>query len=323
MAAAHFSITIIGHLVTIIMARAISPLKNLAVTKKPGKEILTIIVKYNSISFLIAGIGIILLFVDTIIVGLILPLAVITHYSIGDRLVKYTISFLSVATRVIAPAISELKTQKNDDKVKQLLIYTHKVSCMLSYPVLLCLIVQGADFIKLWMGDGYSDSAEVMVILALVSLIIAPSQVINPFLYGLGKHKYLLYFLIVEIMCSVPLSYFLGVEYGIIGIAAGLSIPRAILRGVFLPLALNVVLKMKIAKEMFTSQVFVLAGSIPYIYLLFYFKEIFVLDTWLVFFSQLVLLIIVYTLSMYLFILSSQEKYYIHQKFKRKDNRES
>lgn len=314
MAAAHFSITIIGYLLTIVMARIISPVKALKITKKPSKEILSIIIKYNSISFSIAAIGILISYVDTIIVGLILPLSVITHYAIGDRLVKYTISFLSVTTRVIAPAISELKAKNNMELVTQVLLNIHKVSCIIAYPVLLCLIVQGAEFINLWMGDGYSDSADVMFILAVLSLIIAPSQVINPFLYGLGKHKYLLYFLIIEVLISVPLCYYLGTEYGIMGIAAGLSIPRALLRAIALPIMLNYMLEIKIAFQMFYSQIRVLIGSVPYVLLLVYSKNTFALDTWLVFFSQLIVALSVHFLFMYYIILTKIEKQLIFDK---------
>jgi len=314
MAAAHFSITIVGYLVTIVMARKISPVKNLEIKKKPSKEILSIIIKYNSISFGIAGIGILMNYVDTIIVGLLLPLSVITHYAIGDRLVKYTISFLSVATRVIAPAISELKATNDMPVVTKLLINIHKMSCVIAYPVLLCLIIQGGEFINLWMGEGYEDSVEVMIILASLSIIIAPSQVINPFLYGLGMHKYLLYFLILEVLISVPLCYYLGSEYGMVGVAAGLSIPRAILRAIALPILLDFVLDIKISIQMFSSQLKVLFGSIPYIGLLILSRHYLDLDTWLIFSFQLLVIGMIHVVFVYLVILNKAEKQQIYEK---------
>ena len=308
MAAAHFSITILGFLVTIVAAKKIAPLDDLPIVKKPGKDVLKIILKYNSISFSIAALSILINFVDSIVIGIILPLSVVTHYGVGDRLVKYCLMFLNVSTKVIAPAISELNATNKKDTLNQVLIGTHKASCLVVFPILLCLFVQGGLFIELWMGQGYNDSYQIMQVLAISALFIAPSQSVNSYLYGIGKHKFLLYILAVETAISLPLCIILGKIYGAVGVAIGISVPRAVLRGLFLPLMIGKIAEHNIFGAFFIGKIRVLFACVPFIILLWWFKENFALDSWFIYASQLAAACVLYLVSVYLVSFNGKEK---------------
>jgi len=308
-AIAHFTITILGFIATIYYGRKISPIKKLSVFKKPGKEILKLIIKYNSISFIIAALAIFMSYMDSVIVGLILPLSVITHYVVGVRLVKYATMFLSVTTKVIAPAISELNAKNNHEMLLKVLHSTYKVSCIVVFPMLAYLVVLGDDFIALWVGDGYEDSYRVMVIFAFASIFIAPTEALGSFLYGLGNHVYLMYINILEAIIIIPACYIAGVHYGIVGIAAGIAVPRAIFRGVILPLMISNKMKIKLLGKFIRSQLIVLLGSVPFIvYLLFSDRTIGDIDSWIKFILHLSLGMCLYLISIYFITLSQQEK---------------
>lgn len=308
MAAAHFSITILGYIVTIVAAKKIAPLEKLPIIKKPGKDILKVILKYNSISFSIAALSIIIGYLDSVIIGIILPLSAVTHYVVGSRLIKYCIQFLGVTTKVIAPAISELSAKDKTAQLNNLLLMTYKYSCVVIHPILLILLLQGDLFIGLWMGENYFDSYKVMQVLALFTLFIAPAQSINSYLYGLGMHKYLLYVLAIEMICSVPLSILLGNYYGAIGVAYGISIPRAIVRMFLLPLLLNKISKINAFLKFAKYQAIILLSSLPFIFTLGLFKSVLNINNWIYFIFQLSVCCFVYLISVYYIVLNSTER---------------
>ncbi len=308
-AAAHFSITIIGFIATIYYGRKISPVKKLPIFKKPSKDILKIIIKYNSVSFAIAALAIFMNYMDSVIVGLIFPLSIITHYVIGVRLIKYATMFLSVATKVIAPAISELNAKNNQEMLLNVLNSTYKVSCIVIFPMLAYLIIQGDDFIKLWVGEGYYDSYHVMVVFAFAGVFVAPTEALNSYLYGLGEHAYLMYINIIEAIIIIPVCYFAGVHYGILGIAAGISIPKALFRGFLLPLMISRKINVNLLFSFIKSQVIVLAGTIPFVlFLLATEWMIGDINTWFVFMAHLFSGMVLYVISIYLISLNLQEK---------------
>lgn len=315
MAAAHFSITIIGYIFTIFAARKVADVRKLPIFKKPGKEILKVILKYNSVSFSIAALSIAIGYIDSIIVGVLLPLSAITHYAVGGRLVKYCIQFLGVTTKVIAPAISELNAKNEKETLTQILLLTHKASCLVVYPILLCLFIQGGVFIDLWMGDGYQDSYQVMQVLAIATLFIAPSQAINPYLYGLGMHKYLLYILLFEFLTSVPLSIVMGNLYGAVGVALGISIPRTIMRSILLPILISKTCERNMFVPFITSQLRVLFASAPYMVLLWLSIHYNLAYSWGSFSLQLFANCSVYLGCVYLFALTAEERRQVSHTF--------
>ncbi len=307
-AAAHFSITIAGDIITIFAARKIAPLGNMPVMTWPNKKTLHIIIKYNSISFSIAALSILISHLDSVIVGLILPLSAITHYVIGDRLVKYCNMFLKVTTKVIAPAISELNATNKQDQLNQVLLLTQKMACVVVYPILICLMIQGDEFIRLWVGDGYQQSYQVMLVLAVSSLLIAPSHTINSYLYGIGQHRYLLVMLVIEMAVSLPACYFLGTEIGLVGVAIGMSVPRAILRGIFLPLLISRFTSINVLKHFLTANLVVLAATAPFGLCLYLVREQLGLESWLLFLGQLAVAGIIYLLTVYFAVFNTTEK---------------
>jgi len=308
-AIAHFSITIIGFIATMIYARHISPVRDLPVISRPSKSILQVIIKYNSVSFTIAALAIFMNYMDSVIVGLILPLSVITHYVIGTRLIKYATMFLNVTTKVIAPAISELNAKNNKEMLNTVLVSTYKASCVVIFPMLFYLIIQGDDFIELWVGPGYSDSYMVMVIFAISGFLVSPTESLNSFLYGMGTHVYLMYINIAEVIIVLPLCYISGVYFGLIGVAIGIAVPRAILRGMVFPLLISNKYQFNLTLSFVKSQFIVFLGSIPFIvYLVLTYRVIGDIDSWLKFVLHLFVGVLIYILSIYIITLDKHEK---------------
>jgi len=74
------------------------------------------------------------------------------------------------------------------------------------------------------------------------------------------------------------------------------------------------VLDIKISIQMFSSQLKVLFGSIPYIGLLILSRHYLDLDTWLIFSFQLIVIGMIHVVFVYLVVLNKAEKQQIYEK---------
>lgn len=84
--------------------------------------------------------------------------------------------------------------------------------------------------IRLWVGDGYEDSAMVVrILIGGYFLDIATDSAIGS-LYATGRHRYFAAQTAIEAVVSFTLAYVLGRKYGMIGVAIGIVIPISIVK---------------------------------------------------------------------------------------------
>lgn len=314
-AIAHFSLTTLGYIITIFFAKKIADLKFVGLFRKPSKDALKKIFNFSIISVGVSAVGILAVYTDNIIVGAILSSAAITHYSIGSRLIKYSNSMIQVISHVIAPATSELKAKNHENDIAILAEYTVKAFCMITFPVLLTLIIQGKTFIFLWMGTGYDQSYQIMLILAIAAFFILPQQVLNPILYGLAKHHYLLYVSILEVILSICLGYYFGQMYGLIGIAFGFSAHRLILRGILFPIFIYRKLNIKALRIALNCYFRIGIASIPFSIVLYLFNKFNFIHSFVTFGLQLLLCLSIYLIFCWAIGFSNIEREIIKNNF--------
>lgn len=299
LATTHFFFTILGYIALMYVAPRLAPISGLKPFKKPSREAVSAIVKFSLISIGISWVAIFMTYADSIIVGMTLSTATITHYAVGGRLVTYTNNMLQVLLKVIAPAVSEFDALKDNTAIQQVMTLGVKISCIISFPILFCLLIQGQEFIQLWMGNGYETSYNIMVILAIAAFAILPQQISGPILYGLGKHKILLYRSMIEAVLSITLGYILGIKYGVLGVAIGFSIPRALFSGVIFPILIYRIIGLKAHEIFIKSYGQIGLASVPFVMMLIFTKKCFLLNSWLSFILQLVACCFIYLLSIW------------------------
>lgn len=303
----HFGITILGFFATVIFAKRIAPISKLPLFKFDDREVIQRIVKFNSISFGISILAILIIYADTFVVGSLFTTVAVTHYAVGARLYKYINDFLSVVTRVISPAISEYQALKKEDKIKFIYIKGTKISTFIAYPILVICLTVGDKFIGLWMGSGYEDSYKILLILTIAGFILLPQQIVNPVLYGMAKHSILLKQSVLELIFSLPIAIVLGNQYGLEGVAIGLMLPRVILKGFIF--AVYVVLMLGISlRELFVDAYLKIVVSIIPFAIFLEVTSRYLEYSWLVFSAQVGVASVVYIITIYLVALDKREK---------------
>src|SRR5208283_4036230 len=96
--------------------------------------------------------------------------------------------------------------------------------------------LMGKVFFTLWVGARYAESSTPVLIILSVSQAAAMAQFSSgSILYGLNKHKYLSFLLIIEAVFNLAISVVLAKPLGIVGVALGTAIPDVIVNLFVLP----------------------------------------------------------------------------------------
>jgi O-antigen/teichoic acid export membrane protein len=306
-AIAHFSMTIIGYIVTVLVGIKISGIKNIRVSKLPTREILYTIFSFSVITFIIGIVGSIMSYVDSVIIASLLTMTAVTYYTVGSRLVKYTQSLLGVLMNVLAPAASEMDAQGNRN-IGQLYLLSAKTCAIISFPILSFLIIQGRQFLILWVGNNYSDSYLVMVFLSIGGIFLFPQLSATPILYGLARHKIVMWVSIIEGIISLSVSLILCHYLGVVGIAIGLAFPKAFLGGIIYPIYLSRLINVKWSELIVNCYLRSMVASVPVAAMLLLARYYIRMNSWVVFFSQLFICVVIHFCSLWIIGLTHDEK---------------
>ena len=194
-----------------------------------SKERIRELFSYSIVSFLIVITWIVIYSTDNVVIGIYISSTAVTFYNIAGTIVNNLRTFVSSIGVPLVPAISHLDTTSDlreiaglHDKIMRYLYYLTTSICVM-------LVFFGSDFIRLWMGEGFTSTAEVLLILIIPACIYLPQTMSNSVLLGIGQHRPLLYLLIVEAACNITLSLILVRFWGIHGVALGTAIPQILI----------------------------------------------------------------------------------------------
>jgi O-antigen/teichoic acid export membrane protein len=110
------------------------------------------------------------------------------------------------------------------------------------------LILFGKEFIRLWIGTGFSDAAPVLLILtACYSIALAQNPGIS-LVYALKKHYLFAGASVIEGILNLALSIYLAPKYGIVGVAMGTAIPMLFIKIFVQPIYISRIIKISLAQ---------------------------------------------------------------------------
>jgi O-antigen/teichoic acid export membrane protein len=164
-----------------------------------------------------------------ILIGAILPVAMVTYYSIAESLAEYTRQLLTGITYTLMPTVSSMEGAGRADSVKRVLIDGTRYAHLVVLPIVATFIVRGHSFISLWMGAEYGKlSGQILTILSVTLWAMIGHQVCTTTMIGLGKQRGMLPIFAFEAAASIPLSIVLIQEFGVLGAAWGILFPRLV-----------------------------------------------------------------------------------------------
>jgi len=158
---------------------------------------------------------------DKVIVGIFLPIQNVTLYSIAVTMVMYCFKLPAAAAMAFTPAASELHAKNRIDAIHRLVLRGIKYTGILALPIFTLVGIMAGDIVRLWMGEGYGASADILrrLMIGYFPLVLCASGM--TVMVGIGKpYVNTLYALVQIVLCST-LTVLMIHWYGLLGAALG------------------------------------------------------------------------------------------------------
>ncbi len=166
---------------------------------------------------------------DSLLLGALASPVAAGLYAPGAQVIQYLRQLVNTVAVPLTPVMSHLHGLAESERVRQL--YAKGVKCVsfAGAGVTVGVILYAKPFVALWLAPDFAVSAEVMMILASGTIFLLPQVVGYAALFGTGKHVYILWTLVIEVILKFALAIWLVPAYGSVGMAISSAAPQAIL----------------------------------------------------------------------------------------------
>jgi PST family polysaccharide transporter len=165
--------------------------------------------------------------VDNVLVGRYLGTAELAFYALAYRLLKLPVRLIgAVVNQVSLPAFSRM--QDNLPRMKHWFLTTSRTMAVASYGPLVLGVLVMPDLIPLLFGSKWEPAVLPTQLLTLVSMRQMAMMLMGPLFQALGKTQQLFFWTVVAVAANV-IGIVIGLNWGIVGVAAGLTISMYLL----------------------------------------------------------------------------------------------
>tara|TARA_R110002051_G_scaffold265495_4_gene325346 strand:+ start:9482 stop:10972 length:1491 start_codon:yes stop_codon:yes gene_type:complete len=283
-------------------------------TYKPSKELVKKIALYAGPIFIVIVVEQIYWKLDNIIIGAMLGTTMVTFYAMGIVFQKYILSFSTAISRIMTPdLIKKIDANYSLVKLTNNYIKTSRIQLIVVMIIVLNLIFWGKPFLRIWLGEEYTVSYYVLLLVMIPFSVEIIGNLRNTFLqvYGYYWHRAIIIF-IVSIL-NIGLTVFLIEKYGILGAAASTCISLFLGYG-----ATNFILWKKIGVNVSAFYREVWLKSVPVIgiaFLIFLFlNKVYIITNWLELIISVGITSAIYLVSIWFIYLNKEERLFFTKK---------
>lgn len=162
--------------------------------------------------------------------------AALALYARPWSLIRHMNTLVNKMAMPLVPTISSLRSTKDSEGIRALLIKSARYSFYMALPMVLVLVVFGSPILQFWMGPRYANGL-IPAILAIGYFAIMVQLPAWYILMGLNAHGRAGVARFVACLCSVGLTVVaLGyLRWGLVGTAVAVMLPLTIMNVVYLP----------------------------------------------------------------------------------------
>lgn len=248
------------------------------------------------------------------ILGMVAGSVEIALFGICNVIEGYVYSFAGALNGLFLPKVSKIAANDNGD-IMPLMVRVGRILFFITGLIIIGFIAVGQDFIKVWLGDGYEGVYLSTVLIILPSLFYVPQEIGCTAIAVHNKVKYQSIVYLVMGLSNAIMGYFLAKSYGCFGLCAAIFIAYNI-RNVGLEIIFKEQLHLHLG--IFFKDVFFKMG-IPLILagIIGYGCHFIPLSGWIGFITKGSIVVFFYIMLMWLLALSSDEKNFFIQQFKK------
>ncbi len=157
-------------------------------------------------------------------------------YGIGMKFPMILESLMAHPTWTLTPTFTDLAARNDVQKLKRLLFSYTKALTILIAPTCLVLIAFSYSVIRAWVGEGFAESAFLMIIAHMAQLLYLPIFATHNLPTVYGKMRLPAFLNIVSALSSIGFGLYFakGLKMGLAGIALGVNVVSIIYSVIFM-----------------------------------------------------------------------------------------
>jgi len=179
-----------------------------------------IILRFLSYLSLASVTGIVFVYVDSIMLGILLPIEEVGFYRAAYNVIFAIIGFVSIIS-VLFPVFSQLEGKELDGAFQKVFRYTS----LFVFPISLGLFFVVTPLIEIIYGVDYLPAALPTYVLSLL-IIIIPLDFFGALLNSKEKPEYPAKLIMISALLNVILNYYFIIYFGMVGAAIATVISR-------------------------------------------------------------------------------------------------
>jgi O-antigen/teichoic acid export membrane protein len=158
---------------------------------------------------------------DPVVIKLFLPLSAVALYAVAARVSEYTFLLNKQFSNALMPLVSQLHGRGDHDAIRRIMTDGTRFLLALAVPGIGLLYYYAPEFIQLWLGAEFAESADLLRIL-LLALIPVTLQLNAANILGMtGQHRFLAIAMLISAALNLLLSMALIATFGLPGAALG------------------------------------------------------------------------------------------------------
>ncbi len=246
--------------------------------------------------------------VGKFILGIVQSTGVVAIFSVGSQFNQYFLNMSSAVSNVFIPRVNKMVAEKqSDQKLSDLFTKIGRVQYIILAAVLAGYLLYGKFFISKWAGEGYEEAYYVGAIIMIPTLIPLIQNIGIEIQRAENKHKFrsVAYFIIaiLNLLITIPLSKKLGATGSAIGTAVATCVGNILLMNWYYHKKIHLDIPGFFKSMRNPTLALLIASGEGFVV-----KLIFGVNSWMAFFSQGALFVIVYFICLYSFGLRREEK---------------
>jgi O-antigen/teichoic acid export membrane protein len=169
-------------------------------------------------------------YTDSLVIGRVLTVALITPFSVAGRLMQYFEPAITSIVSPMLPVMSELDGLQRHGELQRFFLQATKLTTVFTLLIASILVLDSQLLLRIWVGEEFV-SVYLLVLILLVGYVLELAQRPSVMaLMALGRHRALGGWTLGEGLANLILSVYLGRKYGLVGGAWGTTIPLVVVK---------------------------------------------------------------------------------------------
>lgn len=149
----------------------------------------------------------------------------------AQQLIVYSNTFLVNGSQALIPKAVALHANNRHDEQRQLFLAGGKICATLALFITVCFYFLGEPFLSIWTKDRLISAYPILIFLAIGELLPMSQWISYNIILGVGKHRLLAIYSLIEVVAIATLCLLLVGPFGIWGICLAVAVPGTLCRG--------------------------------------------------------------------------------------------